>query len=793
MNPARKLLLAAIALGIGLLLWRGSRSTPSPGLPPTPTASPPASGQRNDISPELAAELAAIEARERSAAETVWAPELQAQQRGRIIDDFWNRFRAATNKLLFATLPPAEQILVPGKFISARGPANTTALEPGAGTKTITPQEWTTWIRSLSEEGWTISQIELRHQKYDPPAAGRPESSECEFSAHLLNQSRNDRLALSGILKIQWRAPAEENQESAALRIDASSIRIQSRHGDPPLRLELSRTVSPPRNAYSIDPLIFQDLDGDGLPEIILAGRNEYLRRKSDGTYSAAPLSTTLKGLISTAVIADFDSDGFADLLAVGDPGLLLLKGDANPGFHTPPRIAWRKVPDLKYAMVLTAGDVDADGDLDLFLAQYKVPYENGSMPTPFHDARDGYPCFLLRNDGHGNFEDATEAAGLGSHRFRRTYSASLADMNSDGSLDLAVISDFAGIDLFLNNGRGQFREATSSAIGERHAFGMAHLFDDFNRDGFTDLLMMGMTSPTASRLNHAGLTRGDQMNEMAMRMRMTHGNHLYLGTSTGRFLENDLSSSISRSGWSWGCTSFDLENDGYPDVYIGNGLESRDSVTDYESEYWLHDAYVGKSEETPGAYLYFKSKFTRTRGRGQSYGGYEKNRLFLNMEGKRFVETAHVLGVALENDTRNVASEDLDGDGRMDLIQTCFEEWPDSSQSLKIHRNITHPAGNWIGFRFRQGPGQKSPMGATLILETEAGSTRKHVVSGDSHRTQHSSTIHLGLGDQTSVRKVKISWPDGSSVELSAPGVGRYHWLETGKSTASPGQSRNP
>ena len=61
----------------------------------------------------------------------------------------------------------------------------------------------------------------------------------------------------------------------------------------------------------------------------------------------------------------------------------------------------------------MTTGDVDLDGDLDLFIGQWKEPYLKGSMPTPYYDANDGYPDALLINDGKGNFTDGTKNAGL--------------------------------------------------------------------------------------------------------------------------------------------------------------------------------------------------------------------------------------------------------------------------------------------------------------------------------------------------------------------------------------------
>jgi hypothetical protein len=98
--------------------------------------------------------------------------------------------------------------------------------------------------------------------------------------------------------------------------------------------------------------------------------------------------------------------------------------------------------------------------------------------------------------------------AGLAAKRGRRTYTASLADLDADGCLDLAVVSDFAGLDLYRNDGRGHFTDVTDAWVSDPKAFGMAHALADFNADARLDLLMIGMNSPTVDRLEHLGLRR---------------------------------------------------------------------------------------------------------------------------------------------------------------------------------------------------------------------------------------------------------------------------------------------
>jgi hypothetical protein len=425
--------------------------------------------------------------------------------------------------------------------------------------------------------------------------------------------------------------------------------------------------------------------------------------------------------------------------------------------------------------MVLTCGDLDRDGDVDLFLGQYRVPTLGQILRPSYHDANDGHPAYLLLNDGGGHFHDATATAGLEKKRGRRIFSASFVDLNEDGPLDLVVVSDFAGLDLYRNDGQGQFIDVTSNWVAEPRAFGMAHALADFDVDGRLDLLMIGMTSPTVDRLEHLKLKRRGSDEDPAMRRRMTYGNRLYLAQADGTFRQTPMSTSIARTGWSWGCTAFDFDNDSFPDVYVANGHETKQTVREYEPEFWLHDIYVDGSADDIEATAYFAGKFAQTRGQGWSYGGYEKNRLFLNQRGGSFFEIGHLAGVALEPDSRNTAADDLDGDGRMDLLVTTLEVWPAEKQTLRVYQNTLKDCGNWVGFRFRDEPGQ-SVAGLRVAIEYEGHSTVRQIVTGDSFRSQHSNTVHFGLGDAERVNRVEIRWPTGPVAILEKPAINRYH-----------------
>lgn len=733
------------------------------------------------LSPEQARDLAALEAREQAVATTTWAPELLAQRAGQTFEAFWDALHRAplTNRLELAATLPASVIVTPRwrdpEVLPHGIRQHLPDRAPGSGT-TLDREGWRALVRNAASAGWQLRQVEVRHLKFDPPHDDQPGRSELLFTAHLVKPSEPARATLEGSLRVEWETPPAGETPIPARHIDASDLRLATRSGPVPFRTILEDPIESPRDTSLIDPLLVYDLDGDDFPEILLAGRNLLYRRQPDGSYRSETLCRRRSGPLVAAVVGDFNGDAIPDLLAMQWEALVLFRGSAGGLFQEPARPAWPADGEVRYVMGLTAGDIDADGDLDVLLVQYKVPYENGSMPTPFHDALDGYPARLLINDGHGRFTDATGGSGLMPKSRRRSYGASWVDLDGDSRLDLVVISDFAGIDVYRGDGRGRFVDLTDRWIPERRAFGMAHAFSDFNRDGRLDVLMMGMTSATASRLDHLRLQRPDATDDPSMRARMTHGSRLYLAREPEGFVEDPLSQTIAASGWSWGCSAWDVDNDSFPDVYVANGLESRETVRDYEGEYWLHDLYVGRSEEQPTPYLYFMTKFNRTRGRGQSYGGYDKNRFYWNRQGAGFLEVGHLFGLAWEADSRNVVATDLDLDGRPDLLITSYETWPNSRQVLRVFGNSLAATDNWIGFHLRSTVGAPPPAGARVEMVADDHSAVRTIVNGDSYRSQHPTTVHFGLGQAKGVVEARIRWPGGRQVVLSQPTLNRYH-----------------
>ena len=259
------------------------------------------------------------------------------------------------------------------------------------------------------------------------------------------------------------------------------------------------------------------------------------------------------------------------------------------------------------------------------------------------------------------------------------------------------------------------------------------------------------------------------------MRPKMAFGNRMYFASDKG-FSQRPASDQVARSGWSWGVTSFDFDNDGDLDIYIVNGHKSRETARDYERQFWRHDIYATSSKHDPVMDIYFQSVGSRLYGAGYSYGGYEKNRLFLNRSGKSFVEIGYLMGLASELDCRNVVADDLDADGKPDLLMTTFEVWPRDQQGIHLFQNRWAETGNWIGVRLREGGAGYSPVGAKVTVAAAGKKQSRQFVTGDSYRSQHANTAHFGLGNAASVDSIEVRWPNGVTNRISNSSINRYH-----------------
>ena len=688
----------------------------------------------------------------------------------------WDRLNAAEKPLEVLAEIPFETFQIGVPQAARAGDYGIVLQDFREGGEVLSPARIRELLEGFAREGYAIRHTDWHQEAFEEPQPGAYRSL-IGFRIHAELPGRQERVRLLGQVAVDWQPGETWRAGRIALRRLEVARRAGSRAFE--VKFSINGPASGGAGRSAIGALVAADLDGDGLPEILVGDANTLYRNRGDWKFEPEPLLPLLPEGQSVGLLlaGDFDGDAITDLLAVSGGKLRFFHGE--PGGHFPG--AGEVVPlpvPLVAPTCLTAGDVNGDGSLDVFLGQWRQPMGD-QMPAPFWDANDGHGNVLLLNDGHAHFTDATAAAGLAAKSHRRTYSASFVDLDGDHALDLMVVSDFYGTDLFHNDGHGHFTDVTSR-LDEPHTFGMSHAIADFDGDGQLDLFVAGMGSTTARRLQRMGANPKDFPEHNRMREVMGYGNRMYLATGGG-FRQPAFKDEVARTGWSWGCATLDFDNDGDRDIYVANGHISGTTTRDYCTHFWTKDIYLANQMAGRD---FTKSVIKNLPGiDDMSWDGFQANRLLLNRDGKGFDELGYLLDVGFTADCRQVVAADFDRDGRCDLLISRIggtngmlhhPALRNSPPALFGLRNVWEPAraNHWIGVDL-QGT---NIFGARLNVETDDRTFTACHVSGDSPATQHPATLHLGLGPREKVRRLTVTWPGGRTTVIENPTVDHYH-----------------
>ena len=341
-------------------------------------------------------------------------------------------------------------------------------------------------------------------------------------------------------------------------------------------RLELSTGV----DVGGWQGLAIGDADGDGLEDIYLCQPgglpNRLFLQNGDGSARDASAAAGVDWIDSThaALFVDLDQDGDPDLVVAVDEGVLVQSNDGRGVFKVE-----RALPlpaGIPYSMA--AADYDQDGDLDLYVACYNPRRGVNrhlvfARPVPYHDAQNGAPNVLLRNDGAFRFTHATKRVGLDEENRRFSYAAAWEDYDNDGDLDLFVANDFGRKNLYRNDG-GRFHDVARAANAEDMGPGMSASWGDYDNDGLMDLYASNMFSSAGNRI--AAQPRFLRSAESATRsgfQRHARGNTLLRNRGDGRFDDVSETAGVTIGRWAWGSLFVDINNDGWQDLFVANGF----------------------------------------------------------------------------------------------------------------------------------------------------------------------------------------------------------------------------
>ena len=429
--------------------------------------------------------------------------------------------------------------------------------------------------------------------------------------------------------------------------------------------------------------------------------------------------------------VADYDNDGLLDLYVTGYNGNVL--------YHN---LGGCKFEDVTTKSGLSVGgfstgaawaDYDRDGHVDLFMSRYihsdveklgaiTTNYKGLAVEAPW--GMHGESDFLFHNRGDGTFEDVSKKAGVNDPEGRLGLGAVWGDYDNDGWPDLYVANDTEPNYLYRNKHDGTFEDIAllsgAAVSGEGKALGsMGVDFGDFDRDGRLDITVTTFAyQPVELHRN----VSADEFSDVTWTAKT--------GQPTFRFVK-------------WGTGFVDFDNDGLLDLFVANG-------------------HIYTAIDTlPGEPAYK-----------------EPILLFRNTGKQTFEEIAGTAGLndsALQS-RRGAVFGDLNNDGLIDAV-VFNQNGPPS-----IFLNDTKASGHRVLFKLEGTTSNRAAIGARVTVYAGGVARIAEVRAGGSYISQNDLRLHFGLGLETRISKVEITWPNGKREELKDLAADAIYTIVEGK-----------
>ncbi len=393
-----------------------------------------------------------------------------------------------------------------------------------------------------------------------------------------------------------WRALDETQARAASpIHVDVTSAALsgnssysaQLLHGTDYWRTVLDGASG--IDVYGHNGISVGDIDDDGFDDLYVcqpAGLpNRLYRNRGDGTFEDITESSGLGVLENTAcaVFADFSNRGRQDVIVVRASGPLLFVNEGGGKFRQK-RDAFRFAAMPQGAFTgAAAADYDRDGWLEVYFCLYAYYQGTGQYryPSPYHDAQNGPPNFMMRNQRDGTFQDVTAASGLNQNNTRYSFCCGWNDYNRDGWPDLYVVNDFGRKNLYRNNGDGTFTDVAAEAAAEDTGAGMSVSWLDYDDDGAPDLYVGNMWTAAGQRVAAQEIFKSKSSEGVRfLYQKHAMGNSL-LHNREATFDDATSAAGVGMGRWAWSSDALDFDHDGFPDLYIANGMVSGPSRPD--------------------------------------------------------------------------------------------------------------------------------------------------------------------------------------------------------------------
>lgn len=538
------------------------------------------------------------------------------------------------------------------------------------------------------------------------------------------------------------------------------------------------------RNYYNGGGVSLGDINNDGLIDVYLTA-NQLPNRLflNQGNFQFKDITDQAgvsgeKAWATGVTMVDINADGFLDIYVCnsGDVAgdnkqneLFINNGDLT---FTEAAKAYG-LDDRGFSTHATFFDYDKDGDLDAYLLNNSYQaigsFDLRRNERPKRDSLGGDK--LMENRG-GKFFDVSDQAGIYGSVIGFGLGVSVGDINNDGWEDIFVSNDFFERDyLYINQKDGTFKEDLTSQMRSISGASMGADMADLNNDGFNDIFVTEMLPSDYQRLKT--VTTFEDWNKYQYNVKNGYHhqftrNMLHLNNGNNSFSEIGRWANIEASDWSWGALFFDMDNDGFKDLFIANGIYQ--DLTDQDYLQYVASEEVIKS-------IVSNNQVDYKRLIDIIPSNKVPNHAYKNTGGIGFSNYKQS-GLQLPSFSNGAAYGDLDNDGDLDLIVNNV------NMPLFVFKNTAETLGNnYLKIALKGKENNPNAIGAKIEVATQQGTLYHEVQPVRGFQSSMEVKATLGVGKDSLV-DVKVTWPSGSITELKQQSANQVLTLDVQDST---------